>query len=102
MQFSVQATHTLFNGDISFKPQTGIQCRDKAEQGGTIMYPCIGDSDVHQQLSAAHEFGHILGFTDVYTGTNTPIPGFENDIMGVGYQIFPYHLLILSQKYNSN
>lgn len=102
IQLNVQATTVLFNGDISFKPQTGISCRDRAQQGGTIMFPCIGKSKTQQQLAAAHEFGHILGFDDVYTGTNTAIPGFENDIMGIGYQIFPYHLLILAQKYGGN
>lgn len=102
---TVNATAGMINTDITLEPQLGVDCRDRAQQGRTLIYPCI-ESDIDQIMSAFHEFGHILGFGDAYTGSDIkeggtqPLPGFSQDIMAtLGGRVLPYHLQILSQRY---
>lgn len=40
------------------------------------------DKPALNSWEAAHEAGHLLGLRDQYTGTGTPIPGWENHLMG--------------------
>lgn len=101
----------LFNGDIELtfeggKPPRGggMAYRSHAEVGGrkSTLWKYGRDFD----RVASHEFGHLLGFSDMYTDIpgkdSVAFPGHTNDIMGdkLG-SVQWYHARTLQQAFGN-
>ena len=67
-----------------------------------VMRLWSGDPNI--SATAAHEFGHIMGFGDQYVDvgkSSVALPGHNADIMGTGYGVEAYHLRALAAKYGN-
>lgn len=104
---SVRLESSIFGGGFKLEIENSVRTKDgspnpRAHVQGRFMSLWRFDPDI--SITAAHEFGHIMGFGDQYFDVgkySTALPGHAGDIMGTGAGVSAYHLKALAAIYGN-